>query len=241
LAQSVDAAEERIAERKTVVYKTLVDPTTVKLTGEKEKIKLFTKMGFLKPKPEEIQCESIEKYYEPYIVVNGKYTIDYYRGHIYTLEVDEDVQELVIFGQVLKPEAPRLAKVRGGGKAVKLETEQRLLHEATIYLILDKEGREVKLKRLPSAPSEEKPEKVLAEHGERVRQLKVPPERAIRTVRSKIVRKPSDAERITRELFEVSEYAVVYTPVYEAAYKNTKTGKTRVLRVDGVTCKVIKP
>ena len=234
------APEERIAERKTIVYKTLVDPTTVKLMGEKEKVKLFTKMGFFRPKPEEIQCDSIEKYYEPYIIANGKYTIDYYRKHAYTLEVGENVRELVIFDQVLRPKAPRLAKLRGRGKEVELESEQRILHESTVYLILDKKGREVDPKQLPSAPSEEQPEKVLAESGERVRKLKIPPERAIDIVRSKIAKRPSDAERITQELFEVSEYAIVFTPAYEATYRNTKTNETQILKIDGVTCKIMK-
>ena len=229
--------KEKIPEMKTIVYKTLVDPSTVKLIGEREKGKLFTKMGFLRPKPEEVQWDSLKKYYELYITVNGRYTIDYYRKHVYTLEVDEDVRELVIFDHVLRPKTRKLAKLRRGGKEVELESEQRILHESAVYLILDRKGQEVDLKQLPSAPSEEQPEKILAE-SERVRLLEIPAEKAIDAVRSKIAKRPLDAERIIQELFEVSEYSIVYTPVYEATYRNTKNNEIKILKIDGVTCKV---
>ncbi|MGC9346256.1 MAG: hypothetical protein ACP5ER_05655 [Candidatus Bathyarchaeales archaeon] len=86
------SVNEEIVERKTIVYKTLVDPTVVKVAGEKLKDKLFVRFRFWKPKPEEIQFVSMDKYYEPYIVISGKYVIDYYRKCVYTINVDEKVR-----------------------------------------------------------------------------------------------------------------------------------------------------
>jgi hypothetical protein len=40
---------------------------------------------------------SFEKDYEGFVVVDGKYNIDYYRKRIYTIRVDEKAQEVILF------------------------------------------------------------------------------------------------------------------------------------------------
>ena len=229
---------EKIVERKLIVYKTIVDPTVVKIAGEKLKNKLFVRFGFLKPKPEEIQFVSVGKYYEPYIVVNGKYIIDYYRKSAYMVNVDEKVQEVILFNQKIKPKAAKKPSAKGY-KAIKLEGEERLLYKGKASLILDKTGREVSLKQLPSAPSEEHPKKMLVELGENAKKLEIASDADVGILRSKIVKKPTDIERIVRELFEVTERAVIYTPIYKVLFQNVKTGEVKALEFDGVTSKRI--
>jgi len=224
---------EKIVERKVIVYKTLVDPTVVKVAGEKLKNKLFVRFGFLKPKPEEIQFVSIDKYYEPYIVINGKYVIDYYRKSAYTVNVDEKVQEVILFNQKLKPEPAK------GYKVIRLEGEEHLLYEDRASLILDKTGREVPLKQLPSAPSEEQPKKMLAEFGENAEKLEIASDADVGILRSKIVKRPTDIKRVILELFEVTERAVIYTPIYKVLFQNVKTGEMKAVEFDGVTSKRI--
>ena len=55
---------EKIAGRKVIVYKSRVDPATIRLTAEKMKGKLFVKFGFSKPNPEEVLIGSIDEFYE---------------------------------------------------------------------------------------------------------------------------------------------------------------------------------
>lgn len=229
---------EKIVGRKIIIYKTLVDPAVVKVTGEKLKNKLFVRFGFLKPKPEEIQFVSINKYYEPYIVVNGRYIIDYYRKCTYTIDVDEEVQEVVLLNQKFKPEQTKERSVKGY-KILKLEGEEHLLYEDKSSLILDKTGREVPPKQLPSAPSEENPKKMLTELGESVKKLEIASDADVGFLRSKIVKRPVDIRRIVQELFEVTERAVIYTPIYEVLYQSVKTGEVKALEFDGVTSKRI--
>jgi len=133
-----------------------------------------------------------------------------------------------------------LAKFRRKGREVELEAEQRIVNENSTYMALDIKGREVKVEELSTAPAEEEYEKVLAESGEKLRKLEISSERVIDIVRSKIAKRPADAERITNEIFEISEYTLVYIPVYEATYKNIKTNETQILKIDGVTSKIIK-
>jgi hypothetical protein len=233
------AINEKIVERKTIVYKTLVDPTVIKVAGEKLKNKIFVRFGFFKPKPEEIQFVSIDKYYEPYILINGKYVIDYYRKCAYTINVDKKVQEVVLLNQKFKPKQTEDPSAKGY-KAIKLEGEEHLLYEDKASLILDKTGHEVSLKQLPSAPSEEHPKEMLVKLGENAKNLEVSSDADVGIVRSKIVKRPEDIKRVIHELFEVTERAVIYTPIYKVLFQNIKTGEVKAIEFDGITSKRIR-
>jgi len=225
---------EKIAERKIIVYKTLIDPTVIKLATEKVKDRLFVKFGFLKPNPDQIQQASFEKDYEAFVIVDGKYTIDYYRKRIYTIRVDEKAQEVILFKQTFKPETSN----EPPGKAVRIEGEERLVHQAKAYLVLSADGREVSPKRIPSAPSEEQSKKLLAEI-ENTKKLEILPNEEVDIIRNKIVKRPQEIKRIVYELFEVSDRAVIYTPIYKVKFQNVKTGETKTVKFDGVTARLL--
>ena len=57
--------KETIVPRKTIVYETRVDPTVIRLAGEKVKQQPFARFGLLKPKPEEIQFVSLKNTITP--------------------------------------------------------------------------------------------------------------------------------------------------------------------------------
>jgi hypothetical protein len=226
---------EKIVERKVIVYKTLVDPTIIKLAAEKIKDRVFRRYGFLKPPADQIRQISFEKDYEPYFVVEGKYTIDYYRGRTYTIPIDENAQEIVLLNQTLKPEP---TKEWRQSKTIKIEGEERLIHEDKAYLVLDVNGCEVSPRRIPSAPHEEHPKKILAEY-ESARKLDFDPNREVEVLKSKIAKRPSEVKRIVNELFEVSDRAVIYIPVYKIRFQNMKTGEQKTVKFDGVTAQLI--
>lgn len=230
----IESVPEKIVQRKVIVYRTLVDPTVAKISGKKTKDKLFVRFGFLKSKPEEVQFVSTDKYYEPYIVVSGKYSIDYYRKRVYTVEVDAGVGEVVLLEQTFKPVPSKKT-----AKVIKLVGDERLSYEDEAYLILDKKGREVAPEQVPQAPYEEEPEKILAEFGEKIGKLGIAEDLEVGVIRSRIVKRPSDIERIVEEVFEISERAIIYTPIYEVSFQNTRTGEVRAMKVDGITTEVI--
>ena len=235
-----EGLEENVADLRTIVYQTMVDESTLKLIGEKEKLKLFKKMPFLKRRPEDIQFESLVRLYEPFITASGRYHVDYYRRRTYELEAEDDVSELVIFNHVLKPKTSTLAKMQRKGRTVELEADERVVREQSAYLILDRKGREITVEELPAAPAEQDPEGILAEAGERVWSLEIPPEKAVETVRSRIVDRPRNAVRISSETLEVTERTVVYVPLYQVTYKRLDGSEVRSLLVNGVTSEVLE-
>jgi len=228
---------EKVSERRFIVYKTCVDPTTIKLAVEKMKKEIFVKSGFRKPKLEDIQYVSIDKNYEPYIFLDGKYSIDYYSKYSFTLQVDEDPQEIIILGKKFRPKIVNDPE-KGDFKEITLKAEKHFLHEKKVNLILDKAGREVPFEQMPFAPSEEDPKKILDDYKERAEGLQIPPDKEIEILRSKVVQRPTEADRITTELFEVSERAVIYIPIYEIILQNAKTGEKKIVKMDGVTAKI---
>ncbi len=234
---AIDASPsmERIAERKTIVYETRTDPTVIKVAGEKVKAQLFSRFGIMKPRPEEIKLISLDKYYEPYMIISGEYSIDYYRKCAYTVKVDKKVKEIILLNQKLKPTQPIDPSMKDHNM-IKLEGEERLMNELKTSLILDKSGRDVSLTKLPSAPSERNPKKILAEFGVK----EIAPETDLEAIREKILKRPKDISRLVSELFEVWERAVIYTPRYRMRFKNMRTGEEKTVEFDGVTAERIQ-
>jgi hypothetical protein len=223
------STQENIVKRKTIVYEAHIDPTVIRVSGEKLKKQLFTRFWFLKPKSEEIQFVSLDKYYEPYIVISGKYFLDYFRKCTYIFKVDDAVREVVLLDNKFVPETSKSNKI------VKLHGEERLVNEAKAFLILDKNGQDTDADNMPSAPSEKKPEKVIAEFG--IEEL---PENAdVNFIRGRIARRPKELCRIVEEIFEVTERSVIYIPRYKLLFRNVNTGEEKVLVLDGVTAKRI--
>ena len=220
--------KENIIKRKTIVYEASIDPTVIRVSGEKFKQGLFSKFGLFKPKSEEIQFVSIEKYYEPYMVISGKYFLDYFRKCTYTFRVDDVVKEVVLLNHKFVPEGSSSGK---NARTVKIQGEERLNKETKAFLVVDKDGRDAVLDKFPSAPSEKNPKKIFEEFGitEFAENLDV------NIIKERIAKRPSDLSRIVEEVFEISERSVIYTPRFKLLFRNVKNGEEKVLVLDGVT------
>jgi hypothetical protein len=228
-------SSEKIAERKTIVYETRADPTVIKVAAEKLKVQLFARFGFLKPKAEDIQFVSIDKYYEPYMVINGRYFVDYYRKCAYTVNVGKEVQEVLLLdhrfdhSQLMDPSAK-------DHNVIRLEGEERLINEVKGSLIVDRFGHDVTLEKLPSAPSERHPKKILRTFG--VEQIARDAD--LDLIRARVVRRPGNISQLVEELFEVDERAVIYTPRFRVVYRNVRTNEEKAVEFDGVTAQKIQ-
>jgi hypothetical protein len=200
------------------------------LAGEKLKDQLFARFGFLKPKPEEVQLISIDKYYEPYVIISGVYSIDYYRKCSYPISVDKQVLEVILLNRELKPQQSKDTSA-GNRNVLKLEGEERLVNESEASVVLNRFGEDVTLEKLPSAPSEKNPKKILAAFGVE----EIPENADVDMIRSRILKRPKDINRIVNEVFEVSERVVIYTPRFRVLYRNSKSNDERCIEFDGVT------
>jgi hypothetical protein len=232
---------EKISKQKIIVYKSRVDPTIVKLTAEKMKSKLFTKAGLSKHRSDEVRVVTVDKYYEPYILIDANYSIKYFKKRVYVLSVDPETEEVKISGESYKPEiddSPS-AEAEESRKIIRLETEMWSSYKDKAYLVLDRTGQEIPPDQIPAAPSEDNPEKILKEFSKKTETIQGSPQKEIDLVKSKIVKRPSDMAKIEEELFQVSEHAMIYSPVYEITFRNVVTGEEKLIKIDGVTAKII--
>ena len=234
--------EERIEERKLIVHKIAIDLETAKNVVEKGKTGFFAKLGFLKPKHEEIECESLLLFYEPFVVAKANYFLDYYKKKTYAIRIGDEVSEVIVFGQILKPKVVK-ERVKGilkrAHKEIVFDAQERVIHKATVHVALNRTGREIDPAKLPSAPAESEPEKVLKESGDKARKLSFSPDSIIDIVRKRTVKRPPDIGKIAKGVFEVTEHAVVYSPIYEARCRHLKTGEIKIVPISGVTSKML--
>jgi hypothetical protein len=224
---------EHVVKKKTIVYETRVEETVVKVAAGKIKNRLFTKYGFLKPKPEDVQFVSLEKYYEPFMIINGRYSIDYYRKRSYSISIDEDVQEVILLNHSLRPEQSKDAS--RNQRTLALDGEERVIKNIEASLVLDSNNEEVTLEKLPSAPSERYPKKIMAEFG-----LKEPDEtKDLEAIRTRIVKRPADVSRGVSEIFEVTERTMIFSPRFRVKYKHVKNKEAKTVEFDAVTAERI--
>lgn len=231
----IEIFPQKIVDKRTLILKSRLDSKAAILQGEKLKTSFFTKFGFLKPKSKDIALTAFNKYYEPYIVIGGKYSIDYCKRHNYAVRVENTTQEIYIDGKKLKPEPLTPEKK---AKVIKLVGEEHAHYENETYLILDRMMREVTPENLPFAPFEREQENN-PEADLDLRRTKITLEEEIAILRSRIAKRPLDVAEIVREIFEINERTIIYSPIYELNFQNNKNGKNIITLINGITGEVV--
>ena len=227
----IEILPQKIVKMKTIILKSRLDSNMVEFQGEKLKTCFFTRFGFLKPKSNEILLVAFSKYYEPYIVIGGKYSIDYCRKHDYALKVEDRAQALFIHGKKLKPELISLEEKARLNNVVGVE---HCHYKKETYFILDRMLQEVSSNNLFLAPFEDKYETQPPVDLD-LRKPQISLEEEITFLRSKLAKRPADVAEIIRENFEIRERTIIFSPIYELTYKNMKNGKTVTALIDGIT------
>ena len=227
---------EKVAERKVIVYRPRVDIRTVRAIAEKTKTQMFRKFVFMKPKPEEVHILSIDKYFEPYVFVDGEYTIDYSTNWIHNIKVDETMQELTIFGETVLPKTLK-GHLKIPCKILQLKGQGRFKQDIKANIIFDKNWQEVGVEQLPFLPFEEQPEKILGKLDQNFGTTRIASGKEVEILKSRIVQRPSEMLTIHHELFKVSERAEIYKPMYKVVVQNVKTQKEIMFMIDAITGK----
>jgi carbonic anhydrase/acetyltransferase-like protein (isoleucine patch superfamily) len=232
MAAEMEVVPQKMVEVKTVVLKTRLDSNVARLQAEGLKRDFFAKLGFFKPKIEEIQLIGYEKYYEPYIVIGGKYSLDYCKKHVFPIKVEKPTRGVFIDGKKYETAASKSGI--NLDQMIRLEGEEHVHYERETFFVLDKLRREISPKSFPFAPYEVQPEG-FTDINLNLRKISISGNEIIELLRSKIARRPKDIAKIIREIFEIKENTIVYRPFFEFTFHNTKTKEYVTLKVDGVS------
>jgi hypothetical protein len=228
----IEILPQKVVEPKVMVLKTRLDSKMIRLQVEEMKQKIFRKFYFIKPKNKEITLVNSEKYYEPYIVIGGKYSIDYCRRHAFNLEVRNQTKELYIAGQ--KFEVLSSTSGDASKQIIKLEGEDYAHYEAEDFFVLDRMRREISLETFSFAPYEQQIE-AKSEIDLNFKKIRLSKSEVIDIVRSKIAKRPDDLVEIIKEVFEITENKIVYRPFFEFTFHNKQSNKYGTIRIDGIT------
>jgi hypothetical protein len=231
-----DVGSERIGERKLIVHQVEYDPDTAWNLVDNEKPKWFAKLGFLKPAADEIICESLDLVYEPFIITKAHYFLDYYKSVLYTIKIGDDVNEVVIFGHTLQPEIINTRRFFGRShQAIMFDAYERVGHTVTSSLALTRMGQQIDSQQLPSGVPEVEPEKTLKQHRDHVRTLQISHEEIMERIYQQTAIRPLNVGEIINEIYEVTEYIIICTPIYEARCRHSKTGEIKIIPLSSVT------
>jgi hypothetical protein len=227
---------EEIANLRIIVYKSHIDQKEIRKIAEQNKKKLFRKLIFMKPKADDIQTISIDKYFEPYIVVGGEYNIEYSKNWMRNIQVDDTMQELSIYSGKIKPKSLK-DHLKTPCKILKLSGEGRYRINKKAHLTFNSKWVEVGLDRLPFLPFEEQPERILNTLEQEFKKDITETRKEIELLKSKIVNRPKEILVIHSELFKVTERALIYKPMYKVTFLNIKSKKRISIEIDAITGK----
>lgn len=226
---------QKVVDTKTVVLKSRLDSRMARSQGEQMKRTLFRSYGFLRPNAEDVQLVGFEKYYEPYLVIGGTYSIDYCRQHACNIKVDENTREIFVGDKKFKSEPS--SENNQSNRIVKFVGEELVHYSKETYFVLDRFRREVLPETFSLAPFEDQPENP-KDANLSFRKCNDSTEADIDFLRAKIAQRPGDAAEIMREIFEITERTIIYKPVYELTFQGLKSSKEVTLQIDGVSGRI---
>ena len=229
----VETLPQSLVDTKTIVLKPRLDQGDLQMIGEKIKPKLFSKF-ILRPKPEDIRFLGAETYFEPYLIIGGKYSLDYCKKHIFKVDVSEQTTKVFVAGQEFRTEQSNQKKTN---KTIKMIGEEHAHHERQSYFILDRMKREIQPERLPISPFDV-PKKNFGQDS-RFKTICISDETQIEFLRTKIAQRPADLAAIIREVFEITERIIAYYPMYQLTFENAKNQEDAIVTVSGITGEII--
>ena len=197
------------------------------------------------PKKADIHTHSVRLAYEATTMLSGEYRASYYRKATHPIRVDHNVQRVEIGDGVFEPRrGSRLAGVISGPRAKKrvdLDLEEYVVDMQAGSILVDHHGHKVRrfAHKLDPDLLESYPTRILGS-ADIVREPELSTDAMIARLCEKLAPRP--AEGAVRDLSEeatVKKITHVYVPVIEARLVGPKR-RVRILRIDGVSKKVLK-
>jgi len=232
--ENTETLPQKAVDRKTIILKSRLDPDAARRLGEAKKTDLFSKFVFLKSSPFDISLVSLNKYYEPLILIGGKYSVDYCRKRFFELKADDPVGKIYVGGEEFKFDS---SNSRKAPRTLRIAGEEHLHQDRESYFVLDRFLREFSPEKVHLAPflnDAENPESAVADF----KKVTISLEQEIAFLRSRLVKRPPDAGEIIKEVFEINDRMIVYNPIYELVFQNIKNAKMVTVLIDGVTAQL---
>lgn len=238
--------EQEIAKKKIVVLRPKVSEDEVIEFANKKKTSLYGTV-FSRPKSEEVEVSSIDLFYEPYWMISGNYSGDYFRKNAYEVETDSNVTEVIIGKGTfpVKSESGAWSKfkdsIKGGDKHNKLNipVEEHVLINVEEEVFLNSAGNAIKFPyKLNSENMENFPDDILKTHESKIRPTSVTDEKAIQFLIDRLQEDSEENVRMIKEKIIIDNFFEIFVPIYEARCVNSNN-KVEILRIDALDLKAL--
>ncbi|MHA1230994.1 MAG: hypothetical protein ACTSRP_03660 [Candidatus Helarchaeota archaeon] len=227
--------QEKIANQRVYFIRKLVDRHQAQTLIEQKKGKL-AKAG---KNVNDVIIKSLEPGYNTYVRVRGEYRIVYLRKKHLSITTAPNVIGAKVFDEIIDLGAPEpFGKGKSKGKTLTIDFVEKVLYQDEKELAFNPDGKSIDPQEIVQMKLEDAPSDFLETHKDQISILKVSPELAIEKLRLSIMNRPTDAQRILEEVFEVPLIQIILSPVFNVVLEYKET-EHRVL-VDAVSGKVTK-
>lgn len=238
--------DEEITKLKVIILKPEVSREEVEELVEKKKAGLYGTV-VKRPKKEEIKILAIDLFYEPYWIIGGSYSGEYYRKKVYEISTEKVVTEVIIGSGVfpVRTEKGTWKKIKNsmkvGEKDNKLDipVEEHVKIDNEDEIVFNSHGKEVKFPyKINSKNIENFPNDILKSNKNSVRPSTLNEDQVVEELIKALRGKEAEEIRMIREKIVIDRLEQVYVPVYEARCVNAKN-KMQLLRIDGMSSKTL--
>jgi len=235
--ENIEVLPQKIVEQKIVILKPRLDTANARFLGENNKTNFFTKHSFLKKQSTDISLVGFSKFFEPLILIGGKYSINYCKKQELKIECGHQAQKIFIGGEEVKLGPSDLG---APSRIVAFPAEEHYQYTNETYFVLDRFMRELSPEKIHLAPfeCEQENDKTLNVDS---RKVTISLAEEIAFLRHKIAKRPSDADVIIKEIFEINERMIIYSPMYELLFQNSRSASTVTILIDAITGNIIDP
>ena len=229
------------SKSKIIVLKPSLDSDEIIDMIESKKVKMFQTL-LQKPKRSDIHIHSTKLFFEAFLLLTGRYTVDFIRDAKHTITVDKDVKEIIIDDQTypIMQKKGVLSKLSASRKnKIKLEVQERLIITNEDDISFDHHGKQVNLSYKTTAKLIEKfPKRILDENKDNVKKPEITIDGAIKKLITKLKKPAESGTKSLKEKIEINEILEVYVPIYESRLVGPKK-KIKLLRIDAVRKKFL--
>jgi hypothetical protein len=227
---------------KTIVIKKNIEESEAMEIIEQKKTDPFKSL-LSRPKKEDIHIDSLKLVYEGLLIVSGKYTANYFRKAVHTIDVDSNVHEVVLgdgFFPVRSKSGLEKAFVGKRGKnKIDLNLEEHVFVEGDDELTFDHHGLEMELPfKIDSKNIENYPDKILNENTTNVKKPEFSYKSAIENLKIHLKKPLEENVRDLKDEFTLHDITEVYIPIFEARLSDLKK-KVEIIRIDAVRKKIL--
>ena len=207
---------------------------------DRKKINNF-KFLLQKPKKDDVNVVSFDLYYEAFLLLSGKYTADFIRKANHTINVDNDVKEVIIDQNTypLTTKSSVLHKLEPTRKnKIELEVEEHVYLEKENDMSFDYQGKIIDLPYYPTKKLIANYTKTKLDKSSKIRKPELTIDSMVQKLIDKLKKSIGNDIRSFHEELILEDILEVYVPIFEAKLIGPKN-KEKILRIDAVRKKIL--